>query len=87
MPMSNKNTAHKLPRKPTDAARAIREDARYGVSFLRSHWKRLLLLFAGVLLPLWGFGELAEEVRQADPFPSSRGHIATDTNESQHHDR
>ena len=50
MPMSNKNTAHKLPRKPTDAARAIREDARYGVSFLRSHWKRLLLLFAGIAL-------------------------------------
>ena len=29
----------------------------------------MLLLFAGVLLPLWGFGELAGEVRQADPFP------------------
>ena len=67
--MSTENTAHKLPRKPAEAAHAIREDARYGVSFLRRHWKRLLLLFAGVLLPLWGFGELAEEVRQADPFP------------------
>ena len=69
MPMSNASTEHKLPRKPADAARAVRDDARYGFAFLRRNWKRLLLLFVGVLLPLWGFGELADEVREAEPFP------------------
>ena len=48
MPMSNASTEHKLPRKPADAARAVRDDARYGFAFLRRNWKRLLLLFVGL---------------------------------------
>ena len=30
---------------------------------LRTHWLSLLLLFALVLLHLWGFGEIAEQRR------------------------
>lgn len=47
----------------------IGDEARFGVAFLRRHWRRLLLAFAGLLLPLWGFGELADEVREAEAFP------------------
>lgn len=41
---------------------------RYGAAFLRRHGWRLLLLFASLLLPLWGFIELADEVREAEPL-------------------
>jgi len=37
-------------------------------AFARRHAWRLALLFAGVLLPLWAFAELADEVREAEPF-------------------
>jgi membrane-associated phospholipid phosphatase len=50
-------------------AGAIGDDARFGVAFLRTRWRRLLLAFVGLLLPLWGFGELADEVREAEAFP------------------
>ena len=50
-------------------SRALREEARTGASLLRRHGGRLLLLFAGLLLPLWGFAELADEVREAEGFP------------------
>ena len=50
-------------------AGAIGEDALFGMDFLRRRWRRLLLAFAGLLLPLWGFGELADEVREAEAFP------------------
>jgi len=50
-------------------AGTIGDEARFGVAFLRRHWRRLLLAFAGLLLPLWAFGELADEVRQAEAFP------------------
>lgn len=68
MPMSSENTEHKLPHKPGDAVQAARDDARFGMQFLRRHWHRLALLFAGVLLPLWGFGALAEELREGEAF-------------------
>ena len=48
--------------------RVARQDARFGIDFLRRHWRRLLLLFVGVLLPLWGFGELAEELHEGEAF-------------------
>ena len=50
-------------------AGALEDDARFGIAFLRVRWRRLLLAFAGLLLPLWGFGELADEVREAEAFP------------------
>lgn len=38
--------------------------------FLKKRARRLVLAFAGVALPLAIFAELAEEVREADSFPS-----------------
>ena len=58
-----------LPHSPREAVDAAREDARFGIAFLRLRWRRLLLAFAGLLLPLWAFGELADEVREAEAFP------------------
>jgi len=49
-------------------AEAVHEEVRFGVGFLRRHWRRLMLVFAGVLLPLWGFGELAEDLRAGEVF-------------------
>lgn len=69
MPMSTENTEHALPPSPAKAVDNVREDARFGVDFLRLHWRRLLLVFAGVLLPLWGFGELAEDLHAGQVFP------------------
>ena len=69
MPMSTGDTGHRLPREAAEAARVVRDDARFGLAFLRRHWRRLILLFAGVLLPLWAFGELADDVREAEAFP------------------
>lgn len=53
---------------PGQRTSALQAEARYGVRFLRRHGWRLLLLFAGVLLPMWGFAELADEVRDAEAF-------------------
>ena len=47
----------------------LREELRFGVEFLRRRILRLSLLFVGLLLPLWGFAELADEVREREPFP------------------
>ena len=59
-------------RKPRHAARRmclrVREDARFGYDFLRQRWRRLLLAFVGVLLPLWVFGELAEDLHAGEAF-------------------
>ena len=69
MPMSNAGTEHTLPHNPAEAAQVVREEARFGLAFLRRHWRKVALAFIGVLGPLWGFGELADEVRDAQPFP------------------
>ena len=69
MPMSNASSEHKLPHNPAEAAQTLGEEARFGLGFLRRHWRKVLLAFLGVLAPLWGFGELADEVREAEPFP------------------
>jgi membrane-associated phospholipid phosphatase len=36
--------------------------------WLRIHWLRLLVLFSGVLIPLYVFGELAEDVAEHESF-------------------
>ena len=41
----------------------------YALHFLREHRWRLLLVFAGVLLPLWGFGALVERLHEGEAFP------------------
>jgi undecaprenyl-diphosphatase len=58
--------------KPTTAtepvAVTLEREARFGVAFLRKYGLRLLLLLAGLVLPLWGFAELADELREGEPF-------------------
>lgn len=34
----------------------------------RRHGGRLLLVFVGLLLPMWGFAELADEIREREPL-------------------
>ena len=54
---------------PTPELRdTLQSEARFGVAFLRRHGWRLALLFAGLLLPLWGFTTLAEEVHEGEAF-------------------
>lgn len=66
-----------MPRKPRNGrvrrqvdpeADTVRDQAHFGVGILRRHGWRLALLFAGLLLPLWGFSALAEEVHEAEVF-------------------
>lgn len=47
---------------------ALRDQVRYGVAMLRRGGARLAVVFIGLLLPLWGFGELADEVHDHEPF-------------------
>ena len=68
MPMSTGNTEHPLPHNPAEAAAVVREEARFGAAFLRRHGLRMFLFFIGVLLPLWGFRELADELREGEAF-------------------
>ncbi|MBS7455635.1 phosphatase PAP2 family protein [Coralloluteibacterium stylophorae] len=51
-----------------DALRAARAVARVVGSVGRRHWPQLLVLFLAILVPLWGFAELAEEVREGEAF-------------------
>ena len=53
---------------PPDPGAALKQEARFGAAFLRVHGWRLALLFACLLLPLWGFIELADEVHEAETF-------------------
>lgn len=52
-----------------DLVATLREELRFGLDFLRRRVLRLTLLFVGLLLPLWAFAELADEVREREPFP------------------
>ena len=57
------------PRSAADAtAKTLKAEARFGRVFLRKYGWRLLLLMAGLMLPLWGFAALADEVREGEPF-------------------
>ncbi len=44
----------------------VTEELRVGAGFLRRHGWRLLLVFIGLLLPLWGFAELADEIHEQE---------------------
>jgi len=46
----------------------LKQEARFGAAFLRKHGWRLALLFSGVLLPLWGFAALVEELHEGEAF-------------------
>ena len=57
------------PRSAADAtAKTLKAEARFGRAFLRKYGWRLFLLLVGLMLPLWGFAELADEVREGEPF-------------------
>lgn len=45
------------------------EAASAAGAIARRHGWRLVLLFAGLLLPVWGFLELADEVHEGEPIP------------------
>ena len=53
-----------MPSTPTDPA-WVEEDA---AAFLRRHGRRITLLFIAVVLPLWGAGELAEDLGEGHAF-------------------
>ncbi len=52
----------------TDVRKTLSGEFRYGVRTLKRHGLRFALLFMALLLPLWGFGVLAEEVWEGDTF-------------------
>jgi undecaprenyl-diphosphatase len=56
------------PQTPAEAVQTARQEARFGAAFFRVYGPRLLLVFVGVLLPLWGFGALVEELQEGEPF-------------------
>ena len=70
MTMSNANMDD--PASSPDAVRAVgrtvAQETKFGASFLRVHGWRLLLVFAGVLLPLWGFGAMIDTLRDGEVF-------------------
>ena len=51
-----------------DTLATLLAEARFGAAFLRRNGWRLALVFAGLMLPLWGFAELADEVLEREPF-------------------
>lgn len=57
-----------MPRGRIEALVALIAEARFGAAFFRAHGWRLLLLFIGVLAPLWTFAELADEVHEGEVF-------------------
>ncbi|MGO1068298.1 phosphatase PAP2 family protein [Lysobacter sp. CA199] len=44
----------------------MRQEARFGLALLRRHGWMLLLVFIGLLLPLWAFAELADEIHEQE---------------------
>lgn len=60
--------AQRAPEPLADGA-ALKQEARFGAAFLRRHGLRLLLVFAGLLLPLWAFAELADEIHEQETIP------------------
>lgn len=69
MPMSNASSdTPDTPQTPAEAARVVKQEARFGATFLQAHGWRLLLVFAGLLLPLWGFGALVEDLHEGEIF-------------------
>jgi undecaprenyl-diphosphatase len=62
--------AHRAPDPPHgDGAQALKQEARFGAAFLRRYGLRLLLVFLGLLLPLWAFAELADEIHEQETIP------------------
>ena len=56
-------------RKSAAVGAALKQESVFGAGLLRRHGWRLLLVFAGLLLPLWGFAELADEIHEQEVIP------------------
>lgn len=56
------------PPAPEDIPAVLASEARFGLGFLRRHGLRLLLAFLGLLLPLWGFAAIAEDLHEQEAF-------------------
>ena len=52
----------------TDVRKTIAGEARFALRTFKQHGLRFALLFVALLLPLWAFGALAEEVWEGDKF-------------------
>lgn len=48
------------------SARTLRQGAEFALRFVQRRGWRLALLFAGLLLPMWGFSELADEIHDQE---------------------
>ena len=46
----------------------LAREVRFAAAFLLKYRQRLLLVFVGLLLPFWGFAELAEDVHEGEGF-------------------
>lgn len=61
-----------IPGKPRSVpawlANIVTVELGYGLRFMRTHGWRVLLVFAGVLLPLWGFSALVEDLHAGEAF-------------------
>lgn len=57
-----------MPPSSTELRKTLADELRFGIDILRRHGLRFALLFVALLLPLWGFGALAEEVREGEAF-------------------
>ena len=66
---ASKRSPPNPPATPAEAARNVRDEARYGKAFLRVYGLQLLLVFVAIGLPLWGFGELVDEIREGEAVP------------------
>lgn len=75
MPMSSAGSepqASRPPQTPAEVAQTAQQEARFGAAFFRVYGPRLLLAFFGVLVPLWGFGMLVDELREGAAFVFDR---------------
>src|SRR3954469_18460396 len=63
-PMSSGNTDVPIASTPAEAAEAVQQETRFGAVVLKRHGWRLLLVFAGLFLPLWALGGLVETLRE-----------------------
>jgi hypothetical protein len=61
------------PRPRAEAAHPLYGLARALIRFVTARWKRLAVLFGGVLAPLFTFGELADDMWRGGAFPWDAG--------------
>lgn len=66
--MSNGAMAPPSPEPGAQVSETLKAPARVGRRVLHRHGLRLAVVFLCIALPLWSFGELAEEVAEGEPF-------------------